>query len=262
MVSALVMSVLLSQAAGPSDGKVVLAHGEVVIRSADTSVKAVPGTVVRQGDQVRTGYDGGVRLLLGGSAVVDLGANTSMVITRAGTSSSETRLKMWSGRMWARVSSLFGNNSKFEVESPNAVAGVRGTEFIFDVGPDGTTDVTVLDGAVAVTARDGGPARLLEIGDRVSSKDGKSLNAGKASESERHGLRAAVSSGGRLHADHAPQRFQGLGGIKPAGGGGGNKLQQAAPNLPRLDSRQGIPPIDLDPASGRTRIRGNIQLID
>lgn len=256
MLSAFVVSVLVSQASGPNDGKVVLAHGDVVIRSNDTSTKAVPGVLVRQGDQVRTGRDGGVRLLLGGSAVVDLGANTSMVVTRAGTSSSETKLKVWSGRLWARVSSLFGNDAKFEVESPNAVAGVRGTEFIFDVAPDGSTDITVLGGAVAVTARDGGPARLLEIGDRISAKDTKNLQTGRATEDERHGMRSAVSSGGRLNAASAPARFSGLGGVKPATG------TSTRTTVPKFDSRLTIPPIDLDPASGRTRIRGNIQLLD
>ncbi|HSI06867.1 MAG: FecR domain-containing protein [Myxococcota bacterium] len=260
MFSALVVSVLLSQAPGPSDGRVVLAHGDVVIRTADTSAKGVPGTIVRQGDQIRTGHDSGVRLLLGGSAVVDLGANTSMVVTRAGTSSSETKIKVWSGRLWARVSSLFGNNAKFEVESPNAVAGVRGTEFIFDVSPDGGTEVTVLDGAVAVTARDGGPPRLLEVGDRINAKNTKDLSQSRASENERRGLRSAVSSGGRLSSAGAPARFQNIGAVKP---GDGAKMQQRpVNNLPKFDSRQGIPPIDLDPASGRTRIRGNIQLID
>jgi hypothetical protein len=259
MFSALVMSVLLGQNAPPSaDGKVILAHGDVVIRNAEASVKATPGAVVHQGDQIRTGYDGGVRLLLGGNAVVDLAANTSMVVTRAGGASSETKLKVWSGRMWARVSSLFGGGSKFEVESPNAVAGVRGTEFVFDVAPDGGTEVTVLEGAVVVTARDGGPSRLLEIGDRISAKDAKNLTTGRASEDERHSLRAAVSSGNRLNAANAPARFHGISVAKPEGGA----KMQAVPNAPRFDSRLSIPPIDLDPASGRTRIRGTIQLQD
>ncbi len=260
MISALVLGVLLSQTAGPSDGRVVLARGDVVIRTVDSSVKAIPGAMVRQGDQIRTGQDSGVRLLLGGSAVIDLGANTSMVVTRAGTSSSETKLKVWSGRLWARVSSLFGSSAKFEVESPNAVAGVRGTEFIFDVAPDGGTEITVLDGAVAVTARDGGPARLLEVGDRISAKDAKNLAPSRASENERRGMRSAVSSGGRLSPTGAPARFQSIGAVKPNDGA---KMQKRpGNNLPKFDSRQGIPPIDLDPAQGRTRIRGNIQLID
>lgn len=259
MFSALVTSILVSQAALPAtDGRVVLVHGEVVIRTVDASVKAIPGTLVHQGDQVRTGRDGGVRLLLGGSAVVDLGANTSMVVTRAGSANSETKLKVWSGRLWARVSSLFGNESKFEVESPNAVAGVRGTEFIFDVAADGATEITVLEGAVEVTARDGGPSQLLKLGDRIGSKDGKSLNQGRSSSSERNGLRSAASSGSRLGAGGAPLRLQGLSNLRPEGGAKSARTT----NAPRFDSRLGIPPIDLDPATGRTRIRGSIQLQD
>jgi hypothetical protein len=62
-----------------------------------------------------------------------------------------------------------------------------------------------------------------------------------------------------LSSAGAPARFQNIGVVKP---GDGAKMQQRPVDLPKFDSRQGIPPIDLDPASGRTRIRGNIQLID
>src|SRR5690348_10964367 len=86
------------------DARVVLARGDVTVRGATASVAATAGMVVSQGDQVRTGHDGSVRLLLGGAAVVDLSADTSMVIQHAKqfSGSSQTRLKVWSGRLWAR----------------------------------------------------------------------------------------------------------------------------------------------------------------
>lgn len=260
---ALIVSFLVGQTATPAtDGRIVLARGEVTIRTAENSVTAQPGAYVHQGDQVRTGRDSGVRLLLGGSAVVDLGANTSMVVTRAGNSSSETRLKLFTGRLWARVSSLFGS-TKFEVDSPNAVAGVRGTEFIMDVAEDGGTQVTVLQGSVAVTASEGGPSQLIEVGGTVSTKDGKTLTTGTASESERRGLRSSASSGGRLNAQSAQARFSTISPQLPSATTTTTVTHQPQlPQLPQVDSRQGIPPIDLDPASGRSRLRGIIQLVN
>jgi hypothetical protein len=140
---------------------------------------------------------------------------------------------------------------------------VRGTEFVVDVAPDGNTQVTVLGGSVAVTGRDGGPAQIVEVGGTVSTKDGKTLSTGSASESERRGLRSSVSSGGRLNSLSAPSRFSSISQNLPGHGKTGTTVthQQALPQIPQFDSRQGIPPIDLDPATGRSRIRGVIQLI-
>ncbi len=52
------------------------------------------------------------------------------------------------------------NKNGIQVRTPVAVIGVRGTEFIVEVGPDGTTTVSVIEGAVEVTAREGGGASV------------------------------------------------------------------------------------------------------
>ena len=43
----------------------------------------------------------------------------------------------------------------FKVVTPTAVIGVRGTDFVFLVAEDGTTQVAVFDGAVEMAALDG-----------------------------------------------------------------------------------------------------------
>ncbi|WP_324715398.1 FecR family protein [Carboxydochorda subterranea] len=52
------------------------------------------------------------------------------------------------GSLWAEVSAAFGRIWRFEVETPTAVAGVRGTLFRLQVLPDGTTRLFVHSGAV------------------------------------------------------------------------------------------------------------------
>ena len=51
------------------------------------------------------------------------------------------------GKIFARVRGLFS------VENQNVVAGVEGTEFAFEAAPDGTTQITVLDGTVLSSSK-------------------------------------------------------------------------------------------------------------
>lgn len=238
-----------SVASAADDNKIVLSRGTVTVRTNAGSQSASIGMSVSEGNQIITGADGNVRLLLASSAVVDLSPNTSMVVTRA-SSSQKTSIKLWSGRLWARVTKMFGT-SEFEVEGPNAVAGVRGTEFVVEVAPDGSTDINVLDGSVAVQNRSGGPIQLLGVGERVGAQTGKEMATSKSSEGDRRTLRSAASAGLRLGATGAAGRFSAM---QPhLTGGGGQKT-------PKIGDRLPVPPLDIDPAAGRIQLRGTLNI--
>ncbi|MBC7792615.1 MAG: FecR domain-containing protein [Clostridia bacterium] len=242
-----------SVASALEDSKVVLARGNVLVRNNAGLTKATPGLALNEGDQVQTGDDGTVRLLLAGNAVVDLAANTSMVVTRAPSGGDKTRIKIWSGRLWARVSKLFGS-ADFEVESPNAVAGVRGTEFVVEVAADGSTDINVLEGAVAVNSRDGGRQQLLGVGDQLGARAGtKDFTTAKSSESERRILRGMSSAGGHLGTG-ATARLGVVASHLPMATG-------TTRNRPRISDKLAIPPLDIDPAAGRIRLRGVLNIL-
>jgi hypothetical protein len=59
------------------------------------------------------------------------------------------------GDMWAKVAKAVGGESRFEVQTANAVAGVRGTTFRVDAREDRSVVVKVYAGTVAVAG--GGP---------------------------------------------------------------------------------------------------------
>jgi len=61
------------------------------------------------------------------------------------------KAKIAAGKAWAKVTSLFGEESAFEVSTENAVAGVRGTVFRVNVEEDKSTMVRVYSGVVAVS---------------------------------------------------------------------------------------------------------------
>ncbi len=109
-----------ARAQDSADARVVLARGDVSVRGAAVAVVATPGMVIHQGDQVRTGHDGTVRLLIAGAAVVDLSPDTSMVVQHA--QASQTRLKMWSGYRLSGPayprSSATTRNSRSKAQTP------------------------------------------------------------------------------------------------------------------------------------------------
>lgn len=65
------------------------------------------------------------------------------------------------GRMWARVSEKFGNDSQCQVHTPSSVAAVRGTRFYVMYDPaNQNTQVACNDGAVRVDGFQGAPATI------------------------------------------------------------------------------------------------------
>jgi hypothetical protein len=69
------------------------------------------------------------------------------VYVDAGTHVRIGSLDVLFGRVFAKVKGFFS------VENQNVVAGVEGTEFAFEVARDGSTEITVLDGAVLSSSK-------------------------------------------------------------------------------------------------------------
>ncbi|MEZ0311723.1 MAG: FecR domain-containing protein [Myxococcota bacterium] len=159
---ALIVIVLLCTAplASASTARVVEAQGLVERVSADGAATSLTrGTTVRDGDLVRVGDGSQARLLVDDQAVIELGAGSQLRLQPTAREGS-TSLRLLSGRLWARVSSLFDDDT-VEVETANAVAGVRGTSFFAEVDGDATT-VSVEAGSVEVASRAGQRALIGE----------------------------------------------------------------------------------------------------
>jgi len=66
------------------------------------------------------------------------------------TESKKVKVGLTSGKLWASVKKLVTNDSKVEVRTTNAVAGVRGTVYRVNVEDDNSAVVKVYDGSVDV----------------------------------------------------------------------------------------------------------------
>jgi hypothetical protein len=122
-------------------------------RPRDEWIPAVSGMVIYGGGQVRTGSTSSARLeLLEG--VVRLWSESIFTVTESTTrpDSLVTRLFLDEGRLWAHLTT--DRPHQFSVETANAVAAVRDTDFSVMVEPDQTTLVSVAEGEVTLSAQE------------------------------------------------------------------------------------------------------------
>ncbi|MBD0381098.1 FecR family protein [Paenibacillus sedimenti] len=131
--------------------------GEVTVKKGGGSktYDAYENMSLNQGDTLYTGTDSSVTLnLSNGDADVTLGDNAELNVSDLNTSdgNKKSKLKIWAGSMWVKVKSLAGSNDEFEVETPTAVMGVRGTQFFVGVDPrSGKAKMAVGAGKVSAT---------------------------------------------------------------------------------------------------------------
>ena len=153
----------------PEAGKLPAARQAILAGvSGDVQVKvngqwqpAVDGMTLQEQDEVKTGADGSVVLILdrldeGDRFKVQKESNVSLSQLQQGPQlgTKATELDVAFGKVLVHVGKL-GENSRFEVKTPTATTGVRGTSFgVFYDSGNKTTDLEVYeDGPVLFQSR-------------------------------------------------------------------------------------------------------------
>jgi FecR protein len=109
------------------------------------------------GDTLTTQARSSARLALDTNiGTVDVAADTQVVIQGLSINPDQsriTRLTVPRGRVMLRLRKFTNPNSRFEIDTPAGISGVRGTEFGVVVQPSGKMTVAVLEGAVNTNAQ-------------------------------------------------------------------------------------------------------------
>jgi hypothetical protein len=128
------------------------------------------GSSVQQGDAVETGDDSRLELKLPEGSALRLGPRARLLLAAAhfggGPARRQLSVKLFFGKVWAKVTSAVGADQTFQIETENAVAGVRGTAFRVDAHEDRSVLVRVYSGTVAVRRNAPGYARPEDGGRR------------------------------------------------------------------------------------------------
>lgn len=144
---------------------VIASYGNVsVIRDRGTPDERMmspvkPGLLLFRGDQIWTGEDSWIEVEFEQTARVRVAPSSRVEVVTGllrevdpETGEQLPTLRLWVGRVWVHVAEALSRLRNFSVETPSAIAGVRGTLFAVDVGVTGRTIVSVREGVVAVAS--------------------------------------------------------------------------------------------------------------
>ena len=114
---------------------------QVLLQGAEDYTDAQEGMELESGDKIKTGSSGSAELSFNqdNTNLVRLSENTRAEISLSG----DEKLEMTEGEVFALISSLPGG-SAFEIRTPTAVSGARGTDWVTKVTDEGT-DVEAID---------------------------------------------------------------------------------------------------------------------
>ena len=145
-------------------GSILVVKGEAVIVCDGAEIRPAPGMIIREGDVIRTGKTGEVSIEITGGYIMVVKPDSELQADELGAEKEELRsVMLYSGMVYVR-----GNPSergkkppRFQLQTPAAVAGVRGTEFAVAVAPDGSVMVGVEEGRVEVETDEGETVNLV-----------------------------------------------------------------------------------------------------
>lgn len=136
-----------------SIAKITFYTGEVKTQppQKESWKKAVMEQPLSNGEKVRSENQSRAEIAFADGSIIRIDANSTLDIVdlKKDKSGQQVEAKVWSGKVWANVNKM-SKKSKFELESPTAVAAVRGTVYRMAVLPDRTTKIAVYSGAVEV----------------------------------------------------------------------------------------------------------------
>jgi len=143
-----------ARAAAPPAGSVTFLSGEATRRAGGKAEALSTGSLVYQDDLLETGARTRLEIELPDKSVIRLGPRSKLRLATAvfGAGDRSVSASLLVGQIWAKVEKAVGGESRFEVQTKNAVAGVRGTTFRVDARQDQSCVVKVYSGAVAVAA--------------------------------------------------------------------------------------------------------------
>lgn len=133
---------------------------------------AEKGMLLFEGDRIKTGELARAAVLLDDGSLLRLNANTDLALKEKKPGKKEGRLKVLLGRLWAKISQ---QDSQLEIETPTAVAAIKGTALELVVNSSGQSILIVWDGLVEFYNELG--KRLVQASQQSTSEPGQAPGA-------------------------------------------------------------------------------------
>ena len=137
--------------------KITAVQGDVKILRAggEKHFPAFKGMGLTQGDTIITGKDGRATLEVAADKELKIGENSRIMISELvqsdSTNADKTSLNLKAGQVYTNIKGKLSPDSKYEIRTPTAVMGVRGTQFFVTLTSGIQAKVVTLEGSVVVT---------------------------------------------------------------------------------------------------------------
>ena len=168
-------------ASAQTAGKLTQVQGAVTVKTGDSESAGKLNQTVPPGSQVKTGPDGSAEVTFDDGSVMRVRASSQVALSANPRPEKKNSVVLFFGRVWSKVVRSTTGDSNYEVNTPNAVAGVRGTEFETAVADNGKARVSVSEGKVAVSAD--------------HDADGPTVGKGQAADAAADGVQAPKAAG-------------------------------------------------------------------
>ncbi|BCS52870.1 FecR domain-containing protein [Geobacter sp. SVR] len=140
----------------PLKGKVTLLTGAVARKSSTDAAweELKAGDVVQAGSSLRTGAASTVEVTFEDGTSFLLRENSELFVRKAGKGALHLLRELYleSGKVISRIKAATGRDSRFEVETPSALAAARGTEYRVAVDETLTTRAETLEHSIDVSS--------------------------------------------------------------------------------------------------------------
>ena len=134
------------------DFKIISFKG-VVETSADQQSWniVIEGQLVDTGTWIRTGPKASATILLPNRTQTKISRNAEFQLNYQ-KKEKQTQVNLKLGKIWSKTNK---KPAKIKVKAPNAVASIRGTEWVVEVLDDASSSLAVLEGAISLAGNDG-----------------------------------------------------------------------------------------------------------
>lgn len=143
----------ISEAATARFAKLTAFTGKVTIQKNGgvKTFNAFKGMSLSEGDRIETGVGATAVLEVDKSRTIKMGDKTKIDITelKGSIGNLKSSTKLLNGKILVEIDKKLGTNERFEISTPTAVMGVRGTKF-YVIHEKGLTRIGVIEGIVAV----------------------------------------------------------------------------------------------------------------
>ncbi len=150
-LGSIIILLVTSVAVHAADFKILSTKGKVEISRDQKSWSRVKGpTDINSGTWIKTGPSGSATLVLPDKTQTRIAKNSELLLKGKKNESGEVKLKV--GKIWAKTNK---KPVKIKIKAPNAVASIRGTEWVIEVDNSGGSSLAVMEGNITLASNSG-----------------------------------------------------------------------------------------------------------